>query len=108
MSESFEGFSVAVTRQNAGTAANREPFVTAPAGVGGVNAPASTVLANVMVVFGSAREPRLSQVAAVTGDALNASITASADNQKATQCNLSMRMTAPPVSSVKVRHDGSR
>ena len=41
--------------------------------IGGVKDPAATICAKVMVVFGSAREPRLSHDAAVAGGALNAS-----------------------------------
>ena len=84
MSESLLGVSVAATRQKAGSAANawaaappRPPAAARPSGgawpsaprwppapprfaTGGVNAPAATVWAAVMVVFGSARADRLS------------------------------------------------
>src|SRR6266571_7329663 len=63
MSESLDGFSAAATRQNAGrlrkacTAAGRG--AVPPTG-GGVNAPASTAVANVIVVPGSVSDARLS------------------------------------------------
>src|ERR1700722_949017 len=66
MSESLVGLSVAATRQNAG----RSLSATAGAGVppnvlpGGMNSPAATGCASVMVVPGSASEARLSHVAA--------------------------------------------
>src|SRR4029077_2129222 len=56
--ESLLGFTVAVTRQKAGRLANGLP--RAPPPVGAVNAPAATVLADVIVVFGNDREARLS------------------------------------------------
>jgi len=58
MSDSLVGFRVAVTRQKAGrflngAAASPRPPVPA----GGVKAPAATVAADVIVVFGNDREP---------------------------------------------------
>src|SRR5580765_320698 len=67
MSESLDGRIVAATRQNAGTPRNTcpaGPDGLAPAEPGGVNAPASTTLASVMVVCGSAIDARLSHEAA--------------------------------------------
>src|SRR5258708_2896444 len=65
MSESLVGLSVAVTRQNAGRFLNGavgSPRPPPPAG--GVKAPAATVAAEVIVVFGNDREARLSHDAA--------------------------------------------
>jgi hypothetical protein len=66
MSESVDGFSVAATRQNAGRplAACTKVGGTGglPAGMGIVNAPASTAHASVIVVFGKASDARLSHV----------------------------------------------
>src|SRR5262245_31581013 len=66
MSESLEGFNVAATRQNDGRARNAwiasGAGAVAPGGVGGTNAPGSTVCASVIVVFGSTTDVRLSQV----------------------------------------------
>lgn len=60
MSESAEGFRLAATRRNAGSALNtRGAFAGggAPlAGAGGVKAPGSTVCACVIVVFGNASD----------------------------------------------------
>src|SRR5712691_8644486 len=73
MSESLVGVSVAATRQKDGKLANTAPprppappRAPAPARLpaGGVNAPAAIVCANVIVVFGSTREARLSHEAA--------------------------------------------
>jgi hypothetical protein len=62
ISESLEGFSVAVTRQNAGKSLSGIGVPRAPAG--GVNSPAAIVFADVIVVLGSLSPPRLSHVAA--------------------------------------------
>ena len=78
MSESLEGLSVAATRQNAGRSANCAPPPPRPP-AGGVNAPAATGCAIVMVASGSLSELRLSHVAAAAGpaiDTLNATNTA--------------------------------
>jgi len=67
MSESLDGLIVAATRQNAGRLRKTcpaGPDGLAPAEPGGVNAPASTTLASVMVVCGSAIDARLSHDAA--------------------------------------------
>src|SRR5579871_6034765 len=66
MSESGAGLSVAMTRQKAGR------FFTEAAGAvepGGINAPAATGCADVMVVSASFNVARLSQVAAKDGAA---------------------------------------
>src|SRR5271165_4314890 len=62
MSESREGAMVMVTRQNAGRSANPS---SAPAG--GLNRPAETTCADVMVVFGSLTNARRAHEASVTG-----------------------------------------
>src|SRR6266571_5360945 len=70
MSESLVGFRVAVTRQKAGRFLNGAPTSPRPPPpAGGVNAPAPTVAADVIVVFGKDREARLSHdtAAAVIG-----------------------------------------
>ena len=64
MSESLEGVSVAATRQKAGTFENCEAAVVEPPGADGIKAPAATVFADVIVVFGNLREARLSHDAA--------------------------------------------
>jgi len=61
-SESLAGLIVAATRQNAGTFFTEAGGALAP---GGMNAPAATGCANVMVVSGSLSAARLSQVAAM-------------------------------------------
>src|ERR1041384_3067072 len=64
MSESLAGLRVAATRQNAGR------FFTEAGGAlarGGMNAPAATVCASVMVVSGRLSVARLSHVAAKAG-----------------------------------------
>src|SRR5262245_15288849 len=75
MSESLVGFTVAALRQNEAISANGDGAFPRPprpaaaprprpsprSAAGGVNAPAATVCALVMVTFGSARAPRLSQ-----------------------------------------------
>src|SRR5256885_6310677 len=67
MSESFEGASVAATRQKAGRFLKLTPGGT---GLGGVNSPAATVVARVMVVFGRVTDAKLSHDAAAdTGTA---------------------------------------
>jgi hypothetical protein len=57
ISESFVGLAVAATRQKAGSL-SYAGFATMPSGNGlsGLNEPAGTVTARVIVVFGSARE----------------------------------------------------
>src|SRR6266705_3036012 len=65
MSESLVGFSVAATRQNAGSALNAAPGP--PRAAGGVNSPGPIGCANVMVVSGNVSDARLSQVAAAAG-----------------------------------------
>src|SRR5689334_18415520 len=68
MSESLDGVSVAATRQNAG----RLSYGFAPrprACTGATNAPAATVCAIVIVVCGSERFERSSQVAALALEA---------------------------------------
>jgi hypothetical protein len=65
MSESLVGFNVAATRQNAGRSLKATtgggPPVVSP---GGVNLPAATGCASVIVVFGNASDAMLSQVVA--------------------------------------------
>src|SRR6185436_8915134 len=73
MSESLDGVSVAATRQNAGRSANG--FAPRPR-AGGVNAPAATVWADVIVVFGSLSDERLSHVAACADAATRIAIPA--------------------------------
>src|ERR1700677_3137083 len=64
MSESLLGRKVAATRQKAGRLLGETgDGMNPPPGM--LNAPAATVCASVMVVSGSARDARLSQVAAV-------------------------------------------
>jgi hypothetical protein len=58
MSESGDGFSVAATRQKAGRLLY--PWSAAPV-VGGLNPPAGTVWAKVIVVFGSVDDDKPSQ-----------------------------------------------
>src|SRR5712691_6638369 len=62
MSESLDGFSVAATQQNAGRLRNAATGRAAvpPAGAGGMNAPASTTFASVIVAVGSVSDARLS------------------------------------------------
>src|SRR5437762_14089781 len=60
MSESLEGFSVAATRQNAGSAAYCCAALPRPAPPGGTNAPAAIVAADVTVAFCSDKPTRLS------------------------------------------------
>src|SRR6185312_9691799 len=62
ISESLVGLIVAATRQNAGRFFTEAGGTIAP---GGMNAPAATGCANVMVVSGSLSAARLSQVAAM-------------------------------------------
>src|SRR5215467_4381031 len=61
MSESGVGLTSTATRQNAGRLVNGGPGILV--GLGGVNVPAGSTLARVMVVSGSARVARLSHVA---------------------------------------------
>src|SRR5580658_8440916 len=68
ISESLEGFMVAVIRQNSGRALYAELSPRPPAG--GAKRPAPTVWAEVIVVSGSVWDARLSQVAAQAGTAL--------------------------------------
>src|SRR5688572_3452998 len=69
MSESPDGLNVAVTLQNAGSCV-KSAVGGAPGrpASGEVNAPAATDCASVIVVFGSERRSRLSQVAACESD----------------------------------------
>src|SRR6516225_11798242 len=74
ISESLEGLRVAATRQNSGRSLYT---VSAPLPLpcpapGGVNWPAATTCARVIVVSGRATEARLLQVAANAGAAANA------------------------------------
>src|SRR6266545_6297005 len=66
ISESLDGLSVAAMRQNAGRSRNAPPAAGPVAGAGGMNAPASTTRASVMVVLGSAIDVRLSHDAAAS------------------------------------------
>ena len=68
MSESLEGFSVAATRQNAGSC-RKAAFCWAPPAPGGVNPPGATDCANVIAVFSTESDLRLSQetISAVAG-----------------------------------------
>jgi hypothetical protein len=78
IAESLDGDSTAVTRQNAGSAANCVnagwPGKPEPPEVGGVKAPGGTVLADVIIVFGNFVEMRLSQGAPKTGNDVKAQI----------------------------------
>src|SRR4029453_2699572 len=69
MSESGDGFSVASTRQNAGRSENGLPPPRPPR-AGGVNPPAATEVAEVMVVSGSLREDSASHDCAKAGFAI--------------------------------------
>src|SRR5438132_2339908 len=62
ISESLTGFSNATTRQNAGSFSNTAFEFAAFPGVGGLNAPASIGIAETILVCGSARDARPSQV----------------------------------------------
>jgi hypothetical protein len=63
MSESLEGVSVAITRQKAGSPLKSSAFDRpGPGTAGGVNAPAATLCADVMVTFGKLSLERLSHV----------------------------------------------
>src|SRR5207248_11189229 len=64
--------SVAATRQNAGSLLYSDAPAGDPVGSGGVNSPAPTVCAEVIVVFGCERDARLSQEAAFAGRLLKA------------------------------------
>src|SRR5437588_345200 len=71
ISESLDGLSVAVTRQNAGrsfaTGGGPPKGATPCGGAGGVNFPASTIAAEVIVAAGSEKDARLWQLAAIAG-----------------------------------------
>src|SRR5437879_2696919 len=71
MSESLDGLTSATTRQKAGTSLNIGIPDSAPAGT---NAPAATVLAEMIVVSASFRTVNLSQVAAKAGAAVKTSV----------------------------------
>src|SRR6187397_3392954 len=79
MSESGDGLSIAATRQNAGRSVNcappPRPVAVAPPPrpppCGGVNAPAATDCAIVMVASGSLSDESISHDCAATGRALN-------------------------------------
>src|SRR5213593_1692346 len=72
ISESLDGFSVAATRQNAGSCLKATFCCAAPRpAAGSENCPAATVSANVIVVFSSETDFRLSHVAAATGVGAN-------------------------------------
>src|ERR1700681_934635 len=60
MSESLDGLSVAVTLQNARAALNVWAAAPAPPAGAGVNAPASTVRASVIVALGTVNDGRRS------------------------------------------------
>src|ERR1700722_180505 len=81
ISESLEGVSVAITRQKAGRPLKSSAFDRpGPGTAGGVNAPAATLCADVMVTFGRLSLERLSHVdppvAAAISEAGNRSRTA--------------------------------
>ena len=82
MSESLEGARVAVTRQKAGRAENCKAAVAGPPGIGGVKAPTATAFADVIVVFGSLTEARLSHDAARTGKAVRVRIATPAKHRR--------------------------
>src|SRR5881397_2322750 len=72
ISESLDGFSVAATRQNAGSCLKATFCCAAPRpAAGSENCPSATVSANVIVVFSSETDFRLSHVAAATGVGAN-------------------------------------
>src|SRR4029453_8239560 len=70
MSESGDGLTVAATRQKAGRSVNCAPPPRPPP-CGGVNAPAATDCAIVMVASGSLSDESISHDCAATGPALN-------------------------------------
>src|SRR5579862_140411 len=75
MSESLEGLNVAATRQNSGSLLYGDAAAACePLGSGGVNSPADTVCAEVMVAFGCERVVKPSQEAAAAGRSLSANI----------------------------------
>src|SRR5579862_4207344 len=81
MSESLDGVSVAMTRQKAGRPLKSSAFDRpGPGTAGGVNAPAATLCADVMVTFGKLSLERLSHVdppvAAAISEAGSNSVTA--------------------------------
>src|SRR5262249_31270426 len=80
ISDSGVGFSVAATRQNAGTSANALPPPRPPPPAG-ANAPAATLCASVIVASGNLREERLSHDAAETGSALKTRMNNTADKR---------------------------
>src|SRR5687767_12396965 len=65
MSESLDGLSVAATRQNAGSSPNGAPSPLAP---GGVNVPAGTACASVIVAAGTTSAVSLSHAVATSDD----------------------------------------
>src|SRR6185436_7022854 len=64
MSESLDGFSVAATRQNAGSVLAASPPRPPPRAPGCVKPPAGTACARVIAVLGSVNDIRLSQLVA--------------------------------------------
>jgi hypothetical protein len=62
MSESLVGLIVAATRQKAGKSLKLTGALSGPVGIGDTNAPAATDSATVIVVSGSFRDARRSQV----------------------------------------------
>ena len=97
ISESLEGLSVAATRQNAGSL----PYAAAgdSLGPGGINSPAPTLCAEVIVVFACERVARLSQEAATADDALDAVIGRTPKTTTAIPpCHLLLENTVRPAS----------
>src|SRR5437879_3155990 len=73
ISESLEGLSFAATRQNAGSLLYAEtPAAGDPLGPGGINSPAATTCAEVIVVFACERVAKPSQEATTADDPLDA------------------------------------
>src|SRR5205809_1511795 len=82
ISESLEGLKVAVTRQNVGSCLKTAFSCAAPRPPSGSeNCPAATAWADVMVVFSSESDFRLSQAAAATGAGANATIVTPSTNK---------------------------
>src|SRR5690242_20997013 len=74
MSESLEGFSVAATRQNSGSLLYSAAAAAGAGAPGGINSPAATFCAEVIVVFACPSDFRLSHEVAIAGEPANATI----------------------------------
>src|SRR5882672_3016252 len=101
MSESPVGFRVAVTRQKAGrflNGARGSPRPPPPGG--GVNAPAATVAADVIVVFGKDSEARLSHDAAAAVIRLKSIVTNRTPKKVIVRCVVTMVGISSPLLNV--------